>query len=606
MSDAAEPLNRAPEPTTADYEAFRARGFAHFLPPPKLRTADWIEENVYLPSDVSATPGRMRLHSWQRQFCDAVDAPDVWRCTFVKPARIGATALLVAIAASYTKNDPCPILCIQPTESDARDFMVGTVDSTFAASPSLRGLINRDDTKAKDRQILTRRFPGGSFKCVSPVPRNLRRHTVRVLLLDESSAYESSPEGSPISLALKRTLSYSNRRVVETSTPTDEHCNVLKSYAESDQRKFFLSCPMCSEEFEPTWECVRWDKDSNGAHLPETAHMVCPHCGGVIEEKLKPAMVDAGRWRATAPHVKGHAGFKTSALISTLPNASWSEIVREFLAAKNDPTLLRVWRNTLLGEPFTDQSGEGLDEHTLAARAEPFGINAIPADVRVLTMGVDVQAYGLECVTIGHSATQMLILSYETIHAPPTSDVAWQELDGLLRRRFAHPLGGSLGYDAAAVDSGDGNVTDICYAFTKPRAARRIFSIKSYVGNRPMIERSAKPFLYLVGHDACKSRLFALLEREGHIRFSADLPARYYEELCSERRVIHYAAGQPKKRWERIKGARAEALDSTCYGMAVAGLVRVDLTQRENELRQIAKPQTLASYHPSKFVSGER
>lgn len=586
----------------------RARAFAAGLaPPPKIALADWIEESVYLPADVSATPGPMRLFAYQRGPCEAMDDPAISRVTFVKPVRIGATALIVAILANYVRNDPCNILALQPTLDDARDFVIGTIEPTLAASPSLRGLMQRD--KAKNATITNRRFPGGSFKCVAAAsPRNLRRHTARVLLMDEVDAYEPSAEGSAIKLAEKRTLSFANRKIFMASTPTDaETSNILKAYAESDQRIYELPCPDCGEFFEPRWEHVHWDKSESGEHLPDTAHMVCPHCGVIIEETRKPAMIDAGRWRATRPHVRGHAGFKCSALISTLTNASWAEIVREFLAAKNDPELLRVWTNTLMGEAFAEKDGDGLDEHALAARAEAIGLEAIPEDVRIITAGVDVQGYGLEIVTLGHSATQMFALGYETIHAPPTSELAWQELDALLKRRFQHPLGSSIGYDAAAIDSGDGNVTDLVYSFTRPRFGRRIVSVKGHDGNRPLIERSSKPWLYIVGADGGKSRLFGLLEKAGHMRFSESLPPRFYEELCSERRVTFYKFGQPRKRWERIKGMRAEGLDATIYAMAVRGLVGIDLTRRENELREIAKPgAAMKTVWRSKWMEGER
>lgn len=577
-------------------ERIRERVCARSLkPPPKIKLADWIEANIHLPADVSATPGAMRLFSYQRGICEAVDDPAISRVSFVKPVRIGATALITATVGAFVQNDPCPILAVQPTLDDARDFVVSTIEPTFAASPSLAGLLTR--TKAKSETILSRRFPGGSFKCVAAAPRMLRRHTVRVLLCDEIDAYEPNAEGSPIKLAEKRTVSYANRKIFMASTPTDaETSNILKAYAESDQRIFELPCPHCSEFFEPKWAHVHWDKGEAGEHLPDTAHMICPPNGCVIEESSKPAMVDAGRWRATRPHVKGHAGFKTSALISTLANAAWPEIVREFLEAKKDPDLLRVWTNTLMGEPFHDRSGDGFDEHELAQRAESFGLSDIPADVRVLTAGVDVQGYGLEVVTLGHSATQMFVLAYETIHGDPAGEEIWRELDDLLKRRFAHPLGGKLGYDAAAVDSGDGNVTDTVYRFTKPRHARRVFSVKGDAGDRLLIERSSKPWLYIVGADSCKSRLYGLLERPGHVKFSADLAPRYYEELTSERRVTFYKAGQPRKRWERVKGARAEALDATCYAMAVRQLVGVDLTRRENELREVAAPIVQTSF----------
>src|SRR5690606_23823738 len=92
-------------------------------------------------------------------------------------------------------------------------------------------------------------------------------------------------------------------------------------------------------------------------------------------------------------------------------------------------------------------------------------------------------------------------------------------------------------------------------------------------GIRPLIDRSSKPGLYIIGADTAKSRLYGLLGRPGLIRFSQDLPARFYEELCGERRITFYRAGQLLKRWERIPGVRNEALDATCIAVAVRQLV---------------------------------
>jgi phage terminase large subunit GpA-like protein len=592
---------REPTPSVA---AIGRRARAHLAPPPKIESARWIAENVVLPGDVSDTAGAMTLFPYQVGICEACDDPAMERVTWQKPARVGASTLMVGIAANFVKNDPSNILVVQPTQDDARDFVVSTVEPIFNASPSLAGLLVQDE-KNRDT-IQSRRFPGGWFKCVGAAPRNLRRHFVRVLILDETDGYLPSPEGNPLKLAENRTRTARNRLIIQASTPTDaETSNIARAYAESDQRIYEVECPQCGEHFEPRWEHVKWSKGDSGEHLPETAHMVCPASGCVIEESSKAAMVKAGRWRATKPNVKGHAGFKCTALISTIEHARWPQVVREFLEAKDDPGSLKVWTNTLLGDAWLDRAGEGLDENALQQRAEPFGLEAIPADVRVITMGVDVQAYGLECVTLGHSATQMFVLAFETIHAPPTSETAWQELDQLLRRRFAHPLGATIGYDAAAVDSGDGNTTDIVYRFTKPRAGRRVFSIKGYAEG-PLIERSRKHWLYTIGTDGCKSRVYGLLEGGAHIRFSHDLPTRFYVELASERRVTYYKAGQPRKRWERVKGARAEALDSLCYAMAIRQLVGVDLTHRENELRAIASAPRLKTVHRSKWMDGER
>ena len=604
-ADGADAAQRAPYAVSL-LAGVKTRALACFAPPPKLRTADWIEANVCLPSDVSDTPGAMTLFPYQRGIADACDDPAIDRVTWQKAARIGASSLMVGIVASFVKNNPRNILVVQPTTDDAADFMKSTIEPVFDASPPLHGLITKN-AKGRDT-IQSRRFAGGWLKILGAVPRNMRRHFVQVLMLDEVDAYQPAPgEGNLLKLAENRTRTARNRLIFQASTPTDaETSNVARAYAESDKRIREWPCPSCGEFFEPTFAHLHWDKDAEGRHLPDTAHMVCPANGCVIEESTKAAMDAAGRWRATAPHVKGHAGFKCSALISTIEHARWAQIVREFLESKDDPDSLRVWTNTLLGDVFLDRAGDGLDEHALAARAEPCGLAAIPRDVLLLTAGVDVQTYGLEIVTVGHSATQMFVLGYETVHGAPTADQTWRDLDALLKRRFAHPLGGSLGFDAVAIDSGDGNVTDIVYGFTRPRFGRRVVSIKGHDGNRPLIERASKAGLFIVGVDGAKSRLFGLLEKPGHVRFSADLPARFYEELCSERRVTFYKAGQPRKRWERITGARAEALDSTIYAMAVRQLVGADLTARENELRGIATAPRIPDVTHSQWMQRGR
>lgn len=587
----------------ASATAIRARALLRLAPPPKIETPRWIAENVVVPGDVSDTPGALDLFAYQIGPVAACDEPGVDRVTWIKPSRIGASTAMVGVIASYVKNRPSNILVVQPTTDDARDFMLSTVDPIFAASPNLRGLLTQDE-KRRDT-IQSRRSPEGWVKCVSAAPRNMRRVFARVVILDEIDGYLPSPEGDVRKLAENRTRTARDRLIFSASTPTDaETSAICRAYAESDQRIYEIRCPHCSEYFEPKFEHVRWDKTDAGEHLPETAHLVCAANGCVIEESSKSEAVAAGRWRATAPHVRGHAGFKCSAIISNIHHARWSQIAREFLEAKKDPELLKVWTNTLMGEPWIDRAGEGIDENSLAARADSsFGFDTMPTEARVLTGAVDVQDDRLVLVTIAHDATTMWALGYEEIWGPPTSDVVWQELDQKIRRTFAHPFGGKLGYDSVGVDSGSGSHTDIVYQWCRPRMGRRCWALKGVAGVRPLIERSSKQGLMIVGVDGAKSRLFGLLERDGLIRFSADLPAQFYAELASERRVVYYKNGQPRKRWERIKGAAAEALDGFVYNMAIRQIVGVDLTQRENELREIVKPQQAPTVIRSKWLA---
>ena len=74
----------------------------------------------------------------------------------------------------------------------------------FAAllPPERKPLSPRTGQRGKTRNtVLSRQFPGGSLKIVpSKSPRNLRRHTARILCIDEADAMPDGPEGSPIEL----------------------------------------------------------------------------------------------------------------------------------------------------------------------------------------------------------------------------------------------------------------------------------------------------------------------------------------------------------------------------------------------------------------------
>jgi phage terminase large subunit GpA-like protein len=215
----------------------RRRALAALRPPPRLRLSDWIERNVILPDDVSALPGRVRLWPHQREIADAITDPLIERITLVKPARCGFTTLLTAAIGYFVVDDPCPVLCVLPTEMDCRGFCVDDIESTFEATPALRGALTFDRGEGIDRKtLLHRRFAGGSLKLVAArSPRNLRRHTCRILIVDEADACETTAEGNPLRLAEKRTLSFPNRKIIIGSTPLlEETSHVLRSYAASD------------------------------------------------------------------------------------------------------------------------------------------------------------------------------------------------------------------------------------------------------------------------------------------------------------------------------------------------------------------------------------
>jgi hypothetical protein len=156
---------------------------------------------VVLPAGASALPGPMRLFPYQRTIADAMSDPEIERITLVKASRIGFTALIVAAIGSYISNDPAQTLVVLPTESDCRDFCVSDLEPIFSSTQILRNALKVEAGEADRNTILSRRFVGGSLKIVpSRAPRSLRRHTARLLFIDEADACEQTVEGDPIKL----------------------------------------------------------------------------------------------------------------------------------------------------------------------------------------------------------------------------------------------------------------------------------------------------------------------------------------------------------------------------------------------------------------------
>jgi phage terminase large subunit GpA-like protein len=194
----------------------RRRTLAQLVPPPKISLGDWAERNVALPDD-SAMPGRIRLCPPQHGICEAISGVEIERVSVLKAARVGFTILLNSTIASYAINEPSPVIFLQPTAEDSRDAMI-ELENLFDASPALRGVLAADADEGLRNTITYRKFPGGSLRAIAArSPRALRRITARILCADECDAYEPTAEGD--ALATKRTLTFSNRKLIVGSSP---------------------------------------------------------------------------------------------------------------------------------------------------------------------------------------------------------------------------------------------------------------------------------------------------------------------------------------------------------------------------------------------------
>lgn len=568
------------------------------LRPVELRPLSrYIEDVVRLPSGLSAVPGAISLWGFQRGICDAMVDPEIEKVTVCKGARLGYSTILAGAVGFYCKVDPSSILTVLPTEDDVSSWIASQLEAIFAVSPELRDAIPtvRRGPFGDYSTKRFRRFPGGSLRVVAArASRNLRAHTARILIVDEADACEIGDEGSPIMLAERRTLSFSDRKILIGSTPGNSTTSIVhNSYLTSDQRIYVCPCPSCGAEHEITWADIRWPEGK-----PQEAAWCCPSCGVLHPDEYKRDMVEAGRWLVTKPEVKGHAGFRLSCLIAPHAPAAWPKLAQEWIVAKRRPETLKPFVQTILGQVWRDDDEDGVQPHELQALAEPISLESIPEEVLFLTSGVDIQHDRIEISTLGFTEDdEWLVCDHRQLYGDPQKEEIWTDLADFLGERYPHEAGGTLTRDAVCIDAADGQTMQRVLAFCAGHRNLRLIPVKGASGSRPPLTPTASKrnrTLMVCGVDGLKTRLFDRLAKRDGIRFSKALPLAYFEQLAgSERVVVRYSRGQPSRVFERYPGRLAESLDCFVYALAARSAVGANPARRRQEVasRVALKPQ---------------
>lgn len=292
-------------------------------------------------------------------------------------------------------------MMIQPTISMAETVSKDRITPLFRDTPSLN---NKLSTKLRDKGIFATNntishkvFPGGHLTLVGAnSPTSLASRPIRILLIDEVDRFPESAgsEGDPVSLAIKRTTTFRNRKIFLTSTPTERgQSRIEKAFLESDQRYFFVPCVHCGSEQILDWRQVRWNDNDY-----RTARYHCLHCDAVITDLERWQSLKHGRW-SPSNTFNGIAGFHISELYS--PWVSVATIAKNYFESRRGgEELLRVWWNTSLGLPYEEHQDQ-TPIHNLMARSEDFSIQRIPNEVVYITVGTDTQDDRIECTFVG-------------------------------------------------------------------------------------------------------------------------------------------------------------------------------------------------------------
>jgi phage terminase large subunit GpA-like protein len=351
-----------------------------------------------------------------------------------------------------------------------------------------------------------------------------------------------------------------------------------------------------------TWGQVKWDKDENGGHRPETARYHCAECDAPWKDETRWAAISKGRWIAGAPFT-GTAGFHLNEIYS--PWVRLEAMAKAFLSARagGDETM-KTFVNTSLGETWME-SGEAPDWQRLQGLKEDWRAGTVPAGGLFLTAGVDVQKDRIEVdVWAWGKGLQSWLIDHIVIDGGPGDQACWKKLSDLLGRTWTHASGTPMTIARLAIDTG--YETAAVYAWARQVGFGQVAPVKGLEGfNRASpvtgptyvdatiggkrLRRGAR--LWTVATSTFKAETYRFLRQDRptpeEITAGASFPAgtmhlptwadsEWLKQLTAEQLVtVKNKRGFAKLEWQKLR-ERNEALDCRVYARAAAWILGAD------------------------------
>ena len=583
------------------------------IPPPRLRCSQWAgggdgeAARRYVSSRVSPESGWWNNDRvpFLVEPMNTFTNPRVWMSVWRKPARMGATEVMLNIIGCAVDNDPCGIFYVQQTDGLAERFSKKILTPTIEETPALAACFAERKSRTSDNTILEKSFPGGDIIIVGANSHaNFRMISRRVVICDDIDGYpeDVGGEGDPVDLAITRADNDPNKFIFLASSPSLKGSSRIDLALESsDRRRYHVPCPRCGREIELLWnddpkKAPKWLKWP--AHRTWQAWYECPLCNGEIRHNEKQEMLKHGRWIAQG-QFSGIAGFDGPNKLYS-PFMSWGNVIDKYLKATGDTQTHKVFVNTDLGESWEEVTVEELPTtEKLFARRETYPetvttggelVVQVPMRGMLLTAGADIQGDRIEVEIVAWGrGEECWSIDYRILWGDVFQPKVWQDLDELLRDQWQHESGAMLRIMCACIDSG--YATDQVYGFVRSngRQFRNIYAIKGDKENmgvplvdQPSTKNKKKVILFHVGtytaKDTIASRLMIEADGPGKMHWPNNIPAKYelgyFGQLTAEKKFEKVIKGRKHYEWRKPhSNSRNEALDVRVYNHAALGIL---------------------------------
>lgn len=262
-----------------------------------------MEKNVRLPRFTSAEPGPLRISRtpYTRGPLLALGSPFIEQMVLVWGRQLGKSQGVQYPFLCYCiAEDPGPAICLLPTIDKAKYTSKKRLQPMFNACEAIRNerTSNPDDFTLMEMQfqnmILSMAWGGSEMQLTTRPARYLFRDEV-----DELKKTVGQNAVDPMKAIEQTTSNFSNRKIVDTGTPTTPEGNIWEELKTCQYIfEYWVACPHCGVYQILYWENVRFGEDHDPIVVEENAYYECEACQKDISNLDKIRILAGGEWRA--------------------------------------------------------------------------------------------------------------------------------------------------------------------------------------------------------------------------------------------------------------------------------------------------------------------
>lgn len=571
-----------------------------------LMLSEYADKYFYLSAESSYVQGQWISNPYQKGIMDCISNDDIREITWKKSARVGYTKIIVAAISYFAEHKKRSQAIWQPVDGDAEEFCKTEIDTMLRDVEIVRDVFPWYDKKHKNNTLSQKVFIGSTLYIRgAKAKKNFRRISVSVAYGDEIDAFDfgGAVGDNRIKLLSKRVEGATFPKIIVGSTPEKKGSSLIEAQLDLMECifKFRIPCPKCDFVHPLIWG----GKDVDGGMKwkgkdPLTAKQQCPKCKKLYTQSEYLSVWSRGVW-ATDDGIWFDSDNifrnKKNKIVDTPFNVgfvlwtaysdmtSWSQIVRDWLGCKGNPSDLKTFINETLGEAWEEDDGaDKLEHETIYHRREHY-MAECPPGVAVLTAGIDTQDDRIEIQVDGWGiGEERWCINYKRLYGDPSRSMLWEKVFEFLRQEYKKVDGTKMNIRLACQDHG-GHYSDEVNTFSKKCGILWLIPIKGSskyaqpLATFPRKRNKNGVYLTMVGTDTAKELLYQRLKifdpgpGYWHFPINQAFDGEYFRQLLNESRKSKWVRGIKQYYWD-ANGKRQEPFDCSVYSLAAIRILQ--------------------------------